>query len=252
MNYIIVDLDDTFLTKDKKVSDYSIDGLKKLREKGFIFVINTARSYLSAKPFIELLKPDYTILNGGTLIYDSNLNIIYQKVIDKNTVNYILNKIKGNVINFSIEGESGLYSSDTSYCDFNPLANYYSFQDEFFEGAYKVLVSDINMDKWISLFKELNLDFEKYLTGTWARISASTKYLGNKVLFKMLKDEKPHDYVFGDDSGDMEMILNAYHGAILINARDELKNKVNNVTSYDNNNDGVIKYMLNIVKQGDF
>lgn len=251
MKYLIVDLDDTFLTSDKKISDYSIKGLNKLRENGFLFVINTARSYLSAKPFMEILKPDYSILNGGTLIYDSSFNVIFQKLLDKDIVNYLLERIKGNAKNFSVEGESGLYSNDLAYCDYNPLAKYFSFDDKYFEGAYKVLISDTNMDLWISLSKELNLCFEKYLTGSWARISASTKYLGNRMLFQILQDENPKDYVFGDDSGDIEMINNAYHGCILINARDELKNKVKNKTLFDMNNDGVIRYMLDIINQGD-
>jgi hydroxymethylpyrimidine pyrophosphatase-like HAD family hydrolase len=61
-----------------------------------------------------------------------------------------------------------------------------------------------------------------------------------------LKDKDVHDYVFGDDHGDIEMINNAYHGVLLSNSK--LKDKCKIITKFDNNNDGVIKYMEEILK----
>jgi hydroxymethylpyrimidine pyrophosphatase-like HAD family hydrolase len=49
------------------------------------------------------------------------------------------------------------------------------------------------------------------------------------------------DYVFGDDHGDVEMIQKAYYGALLKNSR--LSDKVEHVTEYACDEDGVIRQM---------
>ena len=128
----------------------------------------------------------------------------------------------------------------------NPLASYYEFKDEFFEGAYKLLISDLDFPYWKILAESLGLEYEHYLSGTWSRISPSNKYLGNQELFKILEDDNPIDYVFGDDTGDIEMILKAYHGVILINAKEELKKGIEHITEYDMDNDGVMRYLLSL------
>lgn len=247
VKYVIVDLDDTLLTKDKRVSNYTMEGIKELKKKGFIFVINTARSLDSASKYIDITEADYSILNGGAIIVDKNKKIIYKKLIDKDTVNYVLNKIKEkNVKDYSIEGESGLYTPNLEYANYNPLATYFDFKDGFFEASYKILISDTDLSYWKELANSIHLEFEKYLNGVWSRISPSSKYMGNLELFKILKDDHPMDFVFGDDFGDIEMIKNAYHGVILKNARDCLKAGIKNVTEYDMDNDGVMKYLLNL------
>lgn len=247
MKYVIVDLDDTLLAKDKKVTDYTLNGIKLLKEKGYIFVINTARSLDSASKYIDITKADYSILNGGAIIVDRNKKIIYKELIDKDTVNFILNKIKEkNIRDYSIEGETGLYTPNLEYANYNPLATYYDFKDGFFEASYKILISDTDLSYWRMLAKSLNLEFEQYLNGLWSRISPSSKYMGNKELFKLLHDDNPQDYVFGDDFGDIEMIKKAYHGVILKNAKDELKEGINHITEYDSDNDGVIRYLLSM------
>ena len=116
------------------------------------------------------------------------------------------------------------------------------------EPVYKILLAAENKTKWIALAKEFGLQYESYLDGLWFRLSASTKELGNLELFKILKDTNPIDYVFGDDTGDLAMIRRAYHGVLLCNARTELKRQVQFITRWDNQNDGVAKYMEEILK----
>ena len=64
-------------------------------------------------------------------------------------------------------------------------------------------------------------------------------------LFKLLNDENPKDFVFGDDLGDLEMIKNAYIGVLMNNSK--LTNLGLNLSDYSNDEDGVIKYMIDHV-----
>ncbi len=248
VKYIIVDLDQTLLKTDKTISDYTKEVINKLRNKGFIFCFNTARSYLSSLPFIEEMQPDYSILNGGALILDKNKKIVYQKLISKDTVNYILAeaKLDPQVLNYSIEGETGLYSNNLERVKANPLAIYDDFKNGFKEGAYKFLISATNPEKWQEMAKDLKLYYEPYFSGTWARFSPSTKYLGNLALFELLKDDKPEDYTFGDDNGDALMIDKAYHGVYLANTNPSLLKEGSRLTKDDYDNDGVAKYLSSL------
>lgn len=245
MNYIIVDLDDTLLKSDKTVSEYTANGLDMLRKTGFLFVINTARSYMRTEEYISLLKPDYVICNGGTEIYNSAQECIYQKKMTKVVTNEILYEILNDpsVVNFSVQGIEKLYSRDLTYVSKNSFVTYFSFEEELEEESYKILISSPDFLKYQKIAENYGLFFEKYFDGTWFRISPSTKALGNAALFNLLKDNDPKDYVFGDDNGDMDMIRNAYHGVLLVNAKESLKNQVSHITEYDNNNDGVVRYM---------
>ena len=247
MKYLIVDLDDTLLTTDKKVSEYTLNGIAKLRSLGFLFVINTARNFESSASLIDLLKPDYSILNGGALIFDKDKNLIYSKLVSKKDTNYIINELVNDkeVIKFSIQLEDKLLSQNYDSMTFK--ATYFNFEQNILnEPAAKIIISATNNSKWEKIANRLNYEFEIYFNGTWCRISNASKYSGNLALFNLLNDKSPMDYVFGDDHGDIEMINNAYYGALLKNSL--LKDKCKNITEYDNNNDGIIKHMEEILK----
>ena len=73
---ILSDLDHTLLRSDGSISDYTLDVLKRCRERGILFAIATARYWIDAERYIEMLKSDYEITTDGTLIH-SNGNCIY-------------------------------------------------------------------------------------------------------------------------------------------------------------------------------
>ena len=251
MKYIIMDLDDTLLNHQKEITKYSIEGLSYLKERyGFLIVFNTARSYLSALPYIDLIKPDYTILDGGVLILDSKKNIIFKDLINKELTNEILELIKENkyVMNYSVEGENKLYTPDLPYLKVNSLANYFSFNEPFMEGAYKIMVNTMEREEWRALANSYRLFFESYFNTGWCRISKGSKRTGNLWLFNYLKDDKPMDYCFGDDRGDKEMLDKAYHGVYLLNSDPSIREPNSRLTRYDSDNDGVIRYMLALME----
>ena len=73
--YIVVDLDDTLLNSERQITEYTHKVFNELREKGHKIVINTARSFFTASRLINELKPDYSILNGGSLVIDKEKNV---------------------------------------------------------------------------------------------------------------------------------------------------------------------------------
>ena len=69
---ILTDLDHTLLKTDGTISERTLDVLKRCREKGCTFAIATARYWIGAERYIELLKPDYEITTDGTLIHSGD------------------------------------------------------------------------------------------------------------------------------------------------------------------------------------
>ena len=55
---ILTDLDHTLLKTDGTISDRTLEVLRKCREKGCLFAIATARYWIGAERYIELLKPN--------------------------------------------------------------------------------------------------------------------------------------------------------------------------------------------------
>ena len=69
---IALDLDGTLLNDDSKISSYTMSILEKCKETGIKIVIATGRSREAAKEIIDLIKPDFSILNYGDFILDEN------------------------------------------------------------------------------------------------------------------------------------------------------------------------------------
>ena len=71
----------------------------------------------------------------------------------------------------------------------------------------------------------------------------TSKENGNKELMKLLNASLEDAIVFGDDIGDLKMIQEAGVGVLMKNAKNELKEKVKNVSKYTNNEDGVARFL---------
>lgn len=244
MKYFIFDLDDTLLNNNKEVTDYTLKGINILKNNDFIIVINTARSFSATLDVANIIKPDYLICNAGAVIYDKDYNLIFKKTISIQDTNEIIDLIKSSndVKNFSIQTIKTLYTKDFKYTQNNPIATYNDFINKLDEESVKILIASYDYKKWESVALKYNYEIERYFNGIWCRISPSNKYLGNLSLFKLLNDNNPLDYVFGDDSGDILMIKNAYKGVLMKNSK--LTHLDFNISSYTNEEDGVIKFML--------
>lgn len=69
---ILTDLDHTLLRQDGSISDHTLEVLAKCREQGMKFAIATARYWIGAERYIDMLKPDYEITTDGTLIHSED------------------------------------------------------------------------------------------------------------------------------------------------------------------------------------
>lgn len=66
---ILTDLDHTLLKQDGSVSGKTLQILTACRTKEIRFAIATARYWIGAERYIDLLNPDYEITTDGTLVH---------------------------------------------------------------------------------------------------------------------------------------------------------------------------------------
>lgn len=71
-----------------------------------------------------------------------------------------------------------------------------------------------------------------------------SKSNGIKQLMELLNISNDEAMSFGDGLNDIDMLEKCGFGVALKNGLPEVKRVADAVTSYDNNNDGVIKYLM--------
>ena len=244
VKYIVFDLDDTLLNSERKVSDFTLDTLKKLQELGHFLIINTARSKMYAKEYIDLIKPDFSILNGGSLIVDKNKKAIYKNAISKEEIDKIIKQLIIFSSTVSVQTEDVLYSS-SEYKAQNAVV--FDFKNSTFnEESFKILVCSENDDAIMKIAEENNLECVSYFGGTWKRLNAlnASKWNGILKLLQIINGNINDVITFGDDIGDLEMIEKAPVGVLMKNARDEIKKDTIHISKFTNDEDGVAKFLI--------
>ena len=115
MKYIIFDLDDTLLNDCREITPYTQEVLEKVRAMGHKLVCNTARSKSFAQKFLDQMKPDYAILNGGAMIIDRDENVVFSAELDAATTCQIVAELLKHTNTLSVQTREHFYSHQGQY-----------------------------------------------------------------------------------------------------------------------------------------
>ncbi|MBQ5316439.1 MAG: HAD hydrolase family protein [Oscillospiraceae bacterium] len=66
---ILTDLDHTLLRSDGTVSERTLSVLRAVQQKGIYVTLATARYYIGAERYTDMIKPDFIINTDGALIH---------------------------------------------------------------------------------------------------------------------------------------------------------------------------------------
>ena len=242
IRYIIVDLDDTLLTRDKKVSKRTVKVFRKAQKYGYKIVFNTSRSLQNSYEFIRKLNIDYGIFSGGCHIVNENLVDLYSETIPAEEVNVITKKLLEICPKISVQTKDNFYASDKEYKGQNAI--HYDFSKSLDEDAYKILCLSKDHDRIEKLANEYNLEYQNYLNRGWHRLSVkgANKWNGILRFLKIVKGKPEECMCFGDDFGDLDMILKSGVGVAMANSQPIVLEKAPYVCD-NNNDDGVAKFV---------
>ncbi len=255
---IVVDLDGTILNNEKKLSKDTKKYLKMLKKKGYIIVIATGRIYRSALKITHGAKfANYIITDTGTCIYSvSHKKAIMKQTIPQTTIQkffayydekcrYIDICSKNKIYKYSKEKENNSivktmmekkyilkkcpnasHISIAMKTNEDVIALYNKMLKEIPELDILVMQDSFSQRKWLETMPK-----------------GVSKYSSIKILADSLKIANEEIIAFGDGLNDIEMLEKCGYGVALLNSLEEVKRRADDITKFDYNHDGVIKYL---------
>lgn len=257
---IVVDLDGTILDSFGKVSEKTKTYLKKLKDNGYVIVAATGRLYASALNATDGAKfINYIISDTGSCIYNTkHKRPLLQMEISKGIATKIINDFNVNYRYIDICDKNNYYrySSifDNTKITKRDVADYLKKCKKITHMSISMQTNKNVLDLHTALTKkysELNIIVMQDSFGKhkWLEIlpNKCSKYASILYLANHLKISTDDIICFGDGLNDIEMLQKCSQGIAMKNALSEVKEVADDITKFDNNNDGVIKYLMTIL-----
>ncbi|MBM3701256.1 MAG: HAD family phosphatase [Actinobacteria bacterium] len=255
-----IDLDDTLLDSEKKISRPTLQIIREMNDKGLIIVLATGRNYNGSRRYHDELGLSTPMINcSGAVVVDSRKNELFSLPVNFNDAKKVLLFAKQKNVHAQIE---------SSYEYYFEKHNEYTERHAFFYGYRGVEIQDLLNRNDIEVLKVLILS-EPHIIGK-IKSEAVKKFHGLKVLqslpsflefnnpgtskgmaLKFLSSyysvKKEEIIAFGDSELDVSMMEHAGFFVAMGNASDEIKKMADYVTDC-NDNDGVAKALKELVK----
>ena len=267
MDYIFaVDLDGTLLNDKAELEEETIRYVKNLDKDKYKFVITTGRPYLGMIKFYKQLGLDtFVICNSGTSVllpnssfkpinhniekslflafYNKSLDLIESAIFTDNNDCYIYNKQFNNEFFKHIQEGANIIDGDfNKTIKDGPSGGLFILKngcDKKFLEIAKEFENKIGVRCWGNFY---GCDYYEYYQ---ADFNKSTSLYDLLNLYGASINQL---VCFGDSINDSEMLMMTEYGVCMINGKDELKKYANYITKYDNNNNGVIRFIDEFIK----
>ena len=217
---LVSDFDETFYINNEDMKK-NINGVRKFRKCGNIFVIATGRSYNDFKNELKLypIEYDYLVINQGATIIDKNDNVIKNYPIDNNTKNKLIQYL-------DLRNQDDMFAC-------SELESRTKIENINITKIHKIFAT---LDKANQINQNVNKKFGEYVKSYLVPsinaieiISSTTdKSISIKEISKIEKIRKEKIYTIGDSYNDIEMIKE-FNGNCVKGAINEVKEMSNNI-----------------------
>lgn len=263
MNYLFaIDMDGTLLNDQTELTKETIDVIKEVKELGHTVILASGRSYLGMIDYYNELDLDTPLitLNGSAIYYpDGQVKSI---LMPKELVKQIYIDLKDYFHTFMINTHNKIYSTNHNFeleKAFNGAKRGNFFDIDLktysFDNVYNVVtaVSDEQRDYFENYFDDIEIKARYWgsrdgLAFYDLYLESVSKATAIEVLTQELNIEINKTYTFGDGINDVEMLSLTPNGVAMKNGLEDAKKAANNITAFDNNNSGVAKHLLSIIK----
>ena len=244
---ILSDLDHTLLRSDGSISDHTLDVLKRSRENGMLFAIATARYWIGAERYIELLKPDFEITTDGTLIHSGDKCIYSSEFTTDDTnkiVQALLRKMPDTEITVAV-GKNVYWNSKHIAESEKLYKAIYTEYDKALDCRANKIVAELP-DEAIArqIADETCCKLQCYRGEKWYAFlpKDSGKIEAIKAMSAISGIDLGDMVAFGDDKNDIDILKICGKGIAVSNAVKDVLEVANEVTS-SNDEDGVAKWI---------
>ena len=247
ISIVLSDLDGTLFRNDKSISEYSKKIIQKIQKQGILFGICTSRAYVNAYKFLDGIKPDIFISNGGGMVRLGD-KIIYESKFSIEEIRKLIDtafKIFGAEVVLSADNENALYSNSKDEL-IDKFWTYNDFSD-FKEPVMKMCIETLDREKVSKVVSSLGEDKIDYLPFSdipWYKLSPknATKEKAIEALCNYLKILPDNIAAFGDDFSDIGMLKFCGKGIAMKNAINQVKIIANEIC-LSNEEDGVARWL---------
>ncbi len=253
---IVTDLDGSLLTDDKEISEDFWQVEERLHKNGVTFAVASGRPLHNiAMEFKAIKDRTYFISdNGAYIVYRDEELLI--KPLNKNIVNEFIAVTRGLDNAFPVLcGKQIAFLED---CDDELLkvATQYYQEYEIVKNledisapVLKISICDFKDPYTNSYphFKQYENDYKVAVAGTrWLDITAFDADKGNavKLLQQRLGIRYDETMVFGDYLNDLQLMKAGKYSYAMKNAQPEIIEAANFITKHTNNEDGVVKTII--------
>ncbi len=263
-DYILVtDLDDTLLTRDKRITDEDLKAVNYFVSNGGTFTVATGRVYTSAKPYTSLLPINAPmILYNGAVVYDEDKKqTLWRELICKEAVDYmniLLDKFPHLGCEIVCENEIFIRRDSPTLDEKIRLENIpfgYCDETNIPDEIIKILLVG-NSDEIAAALEEIRgMSFpgvEFLLSAPYyleMLPTGASKWVGIKNMTKLIGAEDKKLICAGDFDNDIEMIKNSDIGFCVVNAPDRVKAYADVVLSKTSNEGAISELIEYISKQ---
>lgn len=258
---IAIDLDDTLLDKDKRISKENIEAIKYATSKGIKVVITTGRPYFRIINFLKTLdlynEDSYVITYNGSLISNATgTNILRNVSLNNEDIVKISKTIDSLNLHFNVYVDDLIYSTEVipfiqkqkvfdgiifSICDFDTILN--------LKEAAKIIICD--EEEKVTNNKE---EVVKLLGNDYNVLRSTPIYLeilpkdankgkALKYLMDYLNIESKEVMAIGDEENDLPMFAFVDYKISVENGNDILKQNATFVTK--KHTDSGVAFVIN-------
>lgn len=243
MKAIITDLDRTLLRTDKSISGYTMDVLRKCRERGILVMTASARPLRDIREYQKQIVFDAVTATNGAVI-DLPYKRLEYGILRETGERILEGLLRFPDVFLSIETSGGLYSNrdipvwkPVIYEDFPKLPDDIvlykilasSGQQELYDHVARVLTEDV-------YHTVANHDLVQIMS------TEATKWNGVRQMLACFGISPQDAVYFGDDNDDIEPIRNCGTGVAVSNAIPAVLEAADCVTD-SNDDDGVARYI---------
>lgn len=253
---VAIDLDGTLLNSDKKVSRKNIETIRKLRDKGIYITIATGRPVGGFSWILDDLSlvshDDYSITNTGSLIIkNKDKSDISKEVLSMD--DYF--KLK-NMINDKMQ--IGIYNKYNLYSNSEKINEHFAFEskilkmpiEKFDESNKNQSVDRISITGDGEVLDIFEKNYNKKLLETYQTVrnvpevfevlnKKADKGQALQRLCSYLNIDIKNTLTIGDSNNDKTMLSISGLSATCQNGRESVKEMVDIVSAYSNDQDGV-------------
>ncbi len=256
---VAVDLDDTLLNNDIKISEENKKAIQECRAQGVHFTFATGRMFRAAVNYAREINLDLPLITyQGALVKTVDEKEIYHHVIEKKVASEVIDFLK------SFKMQLNVYMNDSLYVEeLNDFGNNYvnlskvehkitKFSDGLASDPTKILLAgdpvtlDVVQKEAISIYgKKLTITKSKDYFLEFGN-EKSKKSIALQTLAENLGIKREEILAIGDGMNDLDMLEYAGTGVAMANGAKAVKEAADHITD-TNDNHGVAKAIRKFV-----